>query len=138
MKDQELFELIEPKSSLDDVVLNPKTREMLDTVLRQLDKNVSNLLKDWGLKDKKTGVEARIIFHGPPGTGKTMTALSLSKSLKKQVLSFDCSKILSMYIGESEKNVRKIFDSYRDWETDRKSTRLNSSHRSLSRMPSSA
>jgi len=114
MKEQELFELIEPKSSLDDVVLNPKTREMLDTVLRQLDKNVSNLLKDWGLKDKKTGVEARIIFHGPPGTGKTMTALSLSKSLKKQVLSFDCSKILSMYIGESEKNVRKIFDTYKE------------------------
>jgi SpoVK/Ycf46/Vps4 family AAA+-type ATPase len=114
MKDQELFELIEPKSSLDDVVLNPKTREMLDTVLRQLDKNVSNLLKEWGIKDKKAGVEARIIFHGPPGTGKTMTALSLAKSLKKQVLSFDCSKILSMYIGESEKNVRKIFDTYKD------------------------
>ena len=114
MKDQELFELIEPKSSLDDVVLNPKTREMLDSVLRQLDKNVSNLLKEWGIKDKKAGVEARIIFHGPPGTGKTMTALSLAKSLKKQVLSFDCSKILSMYIGESEKNVRKIFDTYKD------------------------
>lgn len=114
MKEQELFELVEPKTSLEDVVLNPVTREMLDTVLRQLDKNVSNLLKDWGVKDKKTGVEARIIFHGPPGTGKTMTALSLAKSLKKQVLSFDCSKILSMYIGESEKNVRKIFDTYKD------------------------
>jgi SpoVK/Ycf46/Vps4 family AAA+-type ATPase len=114
MKEQELFELVEPKTSLEDVVLNPVTREMLDTVLRQLDKNVSNLLKDWGIKDKKTGVEARIIFHGPPGTGKTMTALSLAKSLKKQVLSFDCSKILSMYIGESEKNVRKIFDTYKD------------------------
>lgn len=114
MKEQELFELVEPKTSLEDVVLNPLTREMLDTVLRQLDKNVSNLLKDWGIKDKKTGVEARIIFHGPPGTGKTMTALSLAKSLKKQVLSFDCSKILSMYIGESEKNVRKIFDTYKD------------------------
>ena len=37
------------------------------------------------------------------GTGKTLTALALAKSLKKDVLSFDCSKILSMYIGESEK-----------------------------------
>ncbi|MEJ2468541.1 MAG: ATP-binding protein, partial [Campylobacterales bacterium] len=38
----------------------------------------------------------------------------LAKSLKRQVLSFDCSKILSMYVGESEKNVRKIFDTYKE------------------------
>ncbi len=43
-----------------------------------------------------------------------MTAYSLAKSLKKKVLNFDCSKILSMYVGESEKNVRRIFDTYRD------------------------
>jgi len=43
-----------------------------------------------------------------------MTALSLAKSMKKRVLSFDCSKILSKYVGESEQNVRKIFDTYRD------------------------
>ncbi|MEY4504393.1 MAG: hypothetical protein RL154_687 [Pseudomonadota bacterium] len=115
VKEQELFELIEPKTSLDDVVLNPKTKTALESLLRQCDKKVVNLLKDWGIKDKKSnGVDARIIFHGPPGTGKTMTALSLAKSLHKQVLSFDCSKILSMYVGESEKNVRKIFDAYKD------------------------
>ena len=43
-----------------------------------------------------------------------MTAYSLAKSLKRQVLAFDCSKILSMYVGESEKNVRKIFDTFYD------------------------
>ena len=43
-----------------------------------------------------------------------MSALSLAKSLKKQVLSFDCSKILSKYVGESEQNVRKIFDTYKE------------------------
>ena len=69
---------------------------------------------EWGIKEKKQGVDARIIFYGPPGTGKTMTAYSLAKSLKRQVLSFDCSKILSMYVGESEKNVRKIFDTYKE------------------------
>ena len=42
----------------------------------------------------------------------------------------------SVLIGNSEED--KLFSVYRDWETDRKSTRLNSSHRSLSRMPSSA
>ena len=43
-----------------------------------------------------------------------MSALSLAKSLKKSVLSFDCSKILSKYVGESEQNVRKIFDTYKE------------------------
>ena len=114
IKEQDIFELIEPKTTLDDVVLHPDTRKTLDSVLKQMDKKVSNRLKEWGIKPKKKGIEAKIIFYGPPGTGKTMTALSLAKSLKKPILSFDCSKILSMYVGESEKNVRKIFDTYID------------------------
>jgi len=75
---------------------------------------VIDRLKKWGIKDKKKGIDARIIFYGAAGTGKTITALALAKSLKKQILSFDCSKILSMYVGESEKNVRKIFDDYKE------------------------
>jgi len=114
IKEQELFELIDPKTSLDDVVLPDETRKTLNSILRQMDKTVITRLHQWGIKDKKKGVDARILFYGPPGTGKTMTAASLAKSLKRQVLSFDCSKILSMYVGESEKNVRSIFDTYRD------------------------
>ena len=112
IKDQDIFELIDPETNLDDVVLNPKTRDTLDNLMRQVDKEVVARLVAWGIKDKKSGIDARIIFYGAPGTGKTMTAHSLAKSLKRQVLSFDCSKILSMYVGESEKNVRKIFDTY--------------------------
>ncbi|WP_419771151.1 MAG: ATP-binding protein [Candidatus Marinarcus sp.] len=114
IKEQDMFELISSTKTLDDVVLNPKTRATLDDLLKQVDKNVINLLKTWGIKDKKRGIDARIIFYGAAGTGKTITSLALAKSLKKQVLSFDCSKILSMYVGESEKNVRNIFDTYRD------------------------
>ncbi|NWF66597.1 MAG: ATP-binding protein [Campylobacterales bacterium] len=121
VKEQELFELVEPKTSLIDVVLNPKTREVLDTLLKQIDKKVVNLLIEWGVKDKKSGLSSKIIFYGPPGTGKTMTAESLAKSLKKQVLSIDCSKILSMYVGESEKNVKKIFDTYKELSQKSKS-----------------
>ncbi len=112
IKEQDTFELISTNKTLDDVVLNEKTREILDDLLKQVDKDVFNLLKQWGIKDKKRGIEAKIIFYGFAGTGKTLTALALAKSLKKQVLSFDCSKILSMYVGESEKNVRAIFDKY--------------------------
>ena len=121
IKEQEMFELISTTKSLDDVVLNDKTKETLDALLKQVDKNVINRLKQWGIKDKKRGIEAKIIFYGVAGTGKTLTALALAKSLKKEVLSFDCSKILSMYIGESEKNVRSIFDKYYELRTQTKS-----------------
>ena len=122
VKEQDIFELITPKTDIDDVVLHPKTRELLDNILKHMDKTVLKRLKEWGVRDKKSGLDARLIFYGPPGTGKTMTAYSLAKSLKRKVLSFDCSKILSMYVGESEKNVRRIFDTYKDLSSKTKTS----------------
>jgi len=122
VKEQDIFELITPKTDIEDVVLNPKTKEILENILKHMDKKVLKRLKEWGVRDKKSGLDARLIFYGPPGTGKTMTAYSLAKSLKRKVLSFDCSKILSMYVGESEKNVRRIFDTYRDLSEKTKSS----------------
>jgi len=106
-----IFDLIEPKVSLEDVVLPEKTKGMLNTILRQIDKKVFALLKKWGIKSSED-IEAKIIFYGAPGTGKTITAHSIAKELNKPILSLDSSKILSMYVGESEKNVRRIFDEY--------------------------
>jgi AAA+ superfamily predicted ATPase len=106
-----LFDFIEPKYSLKDIVLDESTQKRLNTLLKQVDKKVLNKLKKWGIKTS-SDIEARIIFYGYPGTGKTVTALALAKELNKPVLSLDSSKILSMYVGESEKNVRKLFDEY--------------------------
>jgi len=114
VQEQELFEYLNPTTTLDDVVLHPKTRETLNNVVKQVDKEVFKKLREWGIKDRRKAIDARIIFYGAAGTGKTMTAMSLAKTLKKPILSFDCSKILSMYVGESEKNVRKIFDDFKD------------------------
>jgi len=114
VQEQELFEYLKVTTTLDDVVLHPKTRETLNNVVKQVDKEVFKKLREWGIKDKRKTIDARIIFYGAAGTGKTMTAVSLAKTLKKPILSFDCSKILSMYVGESEKNVRKIFDDFKD------------------------
>ncbi len=111
---QEIFEFLHPKVPLEDVVLSPSTQDTLNVLLKQMDSKVLGRLKEWGIKDKKKGIDAKIIFYGAAGTGKTLTALALAKSLKKPVLSFDCSKILSMYVGESEKNVRTIFESYKE------------------------
>ncbi len=106
-----IFDLVEPKNSLEDVVLPKPTMEMVKRVLKQIDKRVVNLLKKWGIK-QNNDLDAKIIFYGHPGTGKTLTAHAIAKELNKPVLSLDSSKILSMYVGESEKNVRRLFDEY--------------------------
>ncbi|QKG28484.1 ATP-binding protein [Campylobacter sp. RM16187] len=113
VKEQEIFELIEPATSIDDVVLSDKTKELMDAILKQVDKKVLARLSSWGIKSRRA-IDVKIIFYGAAGTGKTMSAIGLAKSLKKMVLSFDCSKILSKYVGESEQNVRKIFDTYKE------------------------
>lgn len=74
------------------------------------------LMRDWGLASKvKPGFRAA--FYGPPGTGKTLTAALLGKSTGREVYRVDLSMIVSKYIGETEKNLGKVFDaaSYKDW-----------------------
>ncbi|ELU1727597.1 ATP-binding protein [Campylobacter coli] len=113
LKDQDIFELIEPSADINDIIMPENTKELLENILKQQDKKVLERLNSWGIKSNKN-IEAKIIFYGPAGTGKTMSALAMAKSMKKTVLSFDCSKILSKWVGESEQNVRKIFDTYKN------------------------
>jgi len=113
LKEQKIFELIESNTDIKDVIMPRQTKELLASILKQQDKKVLARLSEWGIKRNKN-IEAKIIFYGPPGTGKTMSALSMAKAMKKEILSFDCSKILSKWVGESEANVRKIFDSYKN------------------------
>ncbi|ECR1642661.1 ATP-binding protein [Campylobacter jejuni] len=113
LKDQDIFELIEPSTDINDIIMPENTKELLENILKQQDKKVLERLHSWGTKSNKN-IEAKIIFYGPAGTGKTMSALAMAKSMKKSVLSFDCSKILSKWVGESEQNVRKIFDTYKN------------------------
>ncbi|EAJ2845293.1 ATP-binding protein [Campylobacter coli] len=113
LKEQDIFELIEPSMDINDIIMPQNTKELLENILKQQDKKVLERLNSWGIKSNKN-IEAKIIFYGPAGTGKTMSALAMAKSMKKTVLSFDCSKILSKWVGESEQNVRKIFDTYKN------------------------
>ncbi len=76
----------------------------------------TTLMQDWGLGNKvRPGFRA--VFYGPPGTGKTLTAALLGKSTGREVYRVDLSMIVSKYIGETEKNLGRVFDaaSYKDW-----------------------
>ncbi len=74
------------------------------------------LMQDWGLEIKvKPGY--RVLFYGPPGTGKTLTATLLAKVTGRELYRVDLSMIVSKYIGETEKNLSKVFNaaSHQDW-----------------------
>jgi SpoVK/Ycf46/Vps4 family AAA+-type ATPase len=74
------------------------------------------MVADWGLQNKfKSGYKA--LFYGPPGTGKTFTATLLGKEFNKDVYRIDLSQVVSKYIGETEKNLEKVFQKAesRNW-----------------------
>ena len=67
------------------------------------------ILEDWQLNSKlKSGYRA--LFYGPPGTGKTMAASLIGKTIDHPVFRVDLSLVVSKYIGETEKNLGRLFD----------------------------
>ncbi|WP_448623297.1 ATP-binding protein [Dickeya fangzhongdai] len=74
------------------------------------------LMQEWRL-DQKVKPGYRALFFGPPGTGKTLTAALLAKATDRDVYRVDVSMVVSKYIGETEKNLSRVFDaaSYKDW-----------------------
>ncbi len=70
VKEQDIFELVEPTTSLDDVVLNPKTQKVLHNLMRQVDKDVAQKLKAWGIKEKKAVLMHALFFTVLPEPAK--------------------------------------------------------------------
>ncbi len=92
----------------EDVVLDSTIMKQLNEITTWLEHG-DKLLNEWGL-GKKIKPGYRALFYGPPGTGKTLTATLLGKISKRNVYRIDLSMIVSKYIGETEKNLSKIFD----------------------------
>lgn len=95
----------------EDLVLSEQTigqvRELESWV-----KHNPTLLYEWGMiRQLKAGY--RVLFTGPPGTGKTMTASLIGKSTKLNVFRIDLSMVVSKYIGETEKNLSTLFEKAR-------------------------
>ncbi|WP_369607195.1 ATP-binding protein [Helicobacter trogontum] len=107
----EIFDIIAPKKGLDSVILQDHVREYFEILLQHLNPKVHTLLHKWGIKEH-ADIDSKILLYGASGTGKTSSAYGLARDLGQKILYLDCSKVLSMYVGESEKNVRKIFNEY--------------------------
>lgn len=107
--------LLSTKMEWGDLVLHSYTSDLLQDIKNWLDHH-KKLYEDEILSPKiKQGYRA--LFYGPPGTGKTLTVSLLGKEFKKPVYRIDLSMVVSKYIGETEKNLSKVFDKAmnKDW-----------------------
>ena len=92
--------------------------EAQKATLRQIGAHVRNRLKvhlDWGFAEKGArGLGISALFAGESGTGKTMAAEVLAQELQLDLYRIDLSAVVSKYIGETEKNLRRVFDAAED------------------------
>jgi ATPase family associated with various cellular activities (AAA) len=103
---------IESKMRWDDLVLSEQTLTELNEVRMALQQNREDPLYLDLQRKRKRGLRA--LFHGSPGTGKSITACLLAQELKRPILRIDLSQIVSKYIGETEKNLARVMDRAED------------------------
>jgi hypothetical protein len=105
-----LAQRIVPRARWEDLVL-PAVQ---DRLLREMTRHVRHrmtVFEDWGFgaRTSRSGVAA--LFAGPSGTGKTFAAEVVARDLSLDLYRVDLSQVVSKYIGETEKNLRRIFDA---------------------------
>ena len=98
-----LIELRAPRFDLSDVILHDKIRERLNDLVRQ------QIKRDWLREHGKTP-NRRVLFVGPPGSGKTMTAEALARNLKLPLFVIRLDTLITRFMGETAAKLRLIFD----------------------------
>jgi hypothetical protein len=98
---------LQTKMDWNDLVADDFTMQQLDEIRIWL-QHGPTLNNAWGMS-KKLPPGYKALFHGAPGTGKTLTAALLGKLYNLDVYRVDLSMVISKYIGETEKNLEKVF-----------------------------
>jgi hypothetical protein len=108
-------EHLETEMEWEDLVLHPNTLSYIREIENWITHN-DTLLHTWGMH-KKLKLGYRALFYGAAGTGKTLTATLLGKYTGKEVFRIDLSRVVSKYIGETEKNLSRLFDKaeHKNW-----------------------
>lgn len=100
---------IEPNYTWEDIILPKDTKNQLKEVAGSI-KFKGIVYSDWGFDRKLSiGKGLNVLFSGPSGTGKTMAAEIIAKETHLDIYKIDLSNVVSKYIGETEKNLSKIF-----------------------------
>jgi SpoVK/Ycf46/Vps4 family AAA+-type ATPase len=107
----QLAQRIDPRAGWDDLVLSDEAIALLRQVAGQVRARF-RVYEDWGYAAKTTrGLGISALFAGESGTGKTMAAEVLALDLDLALYRIDLSAVVSKYIGETEKNLRRLFDA---------------------------
>jgi len=100
---------LKPRYGWSDLVLPPDQKSLLQNACNHLKYRV-HVFGDWGFDGKLSyGKGLSLLFAGPPGTGKTMSAEVIAKELRLEIYKIDLAQVISKYIGETEKNLKEIF-----------------------------
>ncbi|NEO79428.1 ATP-binding protein [Moorena sp. SIO4G3] len=107
----DLAQPIHATATWDDIVLPTPQRLLLGDIATHL-KHQYKVYQEWGFAQKgHRGLGLSALFYGASGTGKTMAAEVLAQELRLDLYRIDLSTVVSKYIGETEKNLRRIFDA---------------------------
>jgi hypothetical protein len=102
---------IEPRADWDDLVVPADTRHLLRTIVSHV-RHRATVYDDWGFAAKSArGLGISALFDGPSGAGKTMAAEVLAGDLDVDLYHIDLASVVSKYIGETEKNLARLFDA---------------------------
>jgi AAA+ superfamily predicted ATPase len=104
-----LAERVEPAFTLDQVVLPDEPKQQLNEIVDHV-RLAGRVLDEWNFGDQLPyGRGVTALFFGPSGAGKTMAAMGIARQLGIQILRLDLSKVVSKYIGDTEKNMDRVF-----------------------------
>jgi ATPase family associated with various cellular activities (AAA)/Winged helix domain, variant len=107
----DLAERIEPRASWGNLVLPEPQRDLLKVIAEHVRHRVQ-VYERWGFAAQSArGLGISALFVGGSGTGKTMAAEVLARELRLDLYRIDLSSVVSKYIGETEKNLRRVFDA---------------------------
>jgi hypothetical protein len=107
----DLAQRLEPSAAWEDLVLPENQRRILNEIAAQL-RQRAKVYETWGFAGKGArGLGISALFAGASGTGKTMAAEVLANELRLDLYRIDLSSVVSKYIGETEKNLRRVFDA---------------------------
>jgi SpoVK/Ycf46/Vps4 family AAA+-type ATPase len=107
----DLAERIRPVAEWDDLVVTEAQRRTLHSVSVHV-RHQARVYEEWGFARKSSrGLGISALFSGPSGTGKTMAAEVLANDLRLDLYRIDLSQVVSKYIGETEKNLSRVFDA---------------------------
>jgi hypothetical protein len=110
-KMEDLAQRIVPSASWDDLVLPPTQEQMLRQLAAQVRFRMQ-VYETWGFSAKgRRGLGVSALFTGESGTGKTLAAEVVARELGLDIYRIDLSAVVSKYIGETEKNLRQVFDA---------------------------